>query len=1565
VAAVNSAGTSAQSSEVSAVPTSSGGSTPPNTAVLQIDAGSPSAVSPFVADEDFSAGNEFSSSATISTSGQTNAAPAAVYQTVRWNASFNYTLPGLTAGASYVVRLHFVELSFTASGSRVFNVAINGTSVLANFDIYAQVGENHALVEQFNATANSSGQIVVAFTQGSADNPSIAGIEVWTPPSASAPSTPTGVTATAGAGKVSLSWTASSGATSYNVYRGTSSGGEGTTAYASGLTGTSYTDTSVTAGTTYYYKVAAVNSAGTSAQSSEVSATPTSGVTVPAAPTGVTATAGTGKVTLGWTASSGATSYNVYRSTSSGGEGTTAYASGLTTTSYTDTGVTAGTTYYYKVAAVNSAGTSAQSSEVSAAPTATVPATPTGVTATAGTNQVSLSWSASSGATSYSVYRSTSSGGEGTTAYASGLTSTTYTDTGVSAGTTYYYKVAAVNSGGTSAQSSEVSATPTGSGSTPPNTAVLQIDAGSPSAVSPFVADEDFSAGNEFSSSATINTSGQTNAAPAAVYQTVRWNASFNYTLPGLTAGASYVVRLHFVELSFTASGSRVFNVAINGTTVLSNFDIYAQVGENHALVEQFNATANSSGQIVVAFTQGSADNPSIAGIEVWTPPTPPPPQASSPSFSLAGGTYTGAQQVTISDSTSGASVRYTTDGSTPSETNGTVYSGPITISTTTTLKSIAYKSGDTDSTVASATYTIGTGGATLPSDVLAELNSYNEVWTTPSTTGSAGSMPLGNGDITANVWVESGGDLVMYIGKSDTWSEGTRLLKVGRERIHFSPNPFTAGAPFSQTLNYYNGEIDITAGPSGSQVSLRIYIDANQPVVRVAASGQQNFTMSCTNEIWRSSPQQMTSGDQSSFRGVAGAPTTPSESADQAISLPDRLVWYHQNASSYFGALFTAENLSSLSNNYTDPWAGRIFGATVLAPNFNVVSNVELQSAAGNNFLVSVYPYTAQASSVSTWQSQMNSQIAQVNSTTEATGRTNHYAWWDSFWNRSWIFVSGDANATSVTSGYLAQRFTEACQGRGQYPIKFNGGTFTYDNPTNGQNADYRSWGPGYWNQNTRLLYWPMLASGDLEMMMPYFNIYMNILPLQTAVTNLYYGHGGAFFPETFNIFGLYYGDDWYWNNGGTTAGDLYIKYHYSGALDTLAMMLTYYDYTQDSTFAANYIVPMATQTIRFFNEHWPKTNGQLVFYPANACEMYWSCTNPTDYIAGLNYDIQKLLALPSNLTTPALVSEWQGCLAALPPLPMDPTGTYVKPAQSYGTGMNVENPECYCIFPYRLYGVGLPNFNTALATFNNRTVTSYKSDWSQDPIEEALVGLGSAAQRDITYNFNDTDSTARYQGFWATESDYVPTEDTGGAAMSALQYMLMQSVGNQITVLPAWPANWNVDFKLNAPQNTSVRLILKGNAITQLTVTPASRASNVVGGPPSPPSSVGPTIEAASYNSESNVQTETCSEGGLDVGYISNGSYTVYNQMNLAGVTSFSARVASDGAGGDIQVRLDSPTGIVVGTCGVPNTGGWQTWITENCAITTTTGTHNLYLVYIGAGGSLFNVEWFTLNP
>jgi cellulose 1,4-beta-cellobiosidase len=148
------------------------------------------------------------------------------------------------------------------------------------------------------------------------------------------------------------------------VKRSTVSGGPYTT-IASGVTATSYTDTTALNGTTYYYVVSAVNASGESSNSSQVSATP-SAPTVPAAPTGLTASPAKRKISLSWTASADAISYNVKRATVSGGPYTT-IATGVTTASYTNTGLASGTTYYYVVSAVNAVGESANSAQASAA----------------------------------------------------------------------------------------------------------------------------------------------------------------------------------------------------------------------------------------------------------------------------------------------------------------------------------------------------------------------------------------------------------------------------------------------------------------------------------------------------------------------------------------------------------------------------------------------------------------------------------------------------------------------------------------------------------------------------------------------------------------------------------------------------------------------------------------------------------------------------------------------------------------------------------------------------------------------------------------------------------------------------------------------------------------------------------------------------------------------------------------------------------------------------------------------------------------------------------------------
>jgi fibronectin type 3 domain-containing protein len=340
---------------------------------------------------------------------------------------------------------------------------------------------------------------------------------------ASVPPPPAGVAASPGNAQVSLSWSVSSGATSYHVKRSAASGGP--YAQVAAPTGTTYLDTSLTNGTKYFYVVSAVNSAGESANSSEVSATPSAPANPPATPTNLQATAGNAQVSLTWSASTGATSYNLKRSTTSGGPYTK--ISSPTTANYTDTSLTNSTKYFYVVSAVNSAGESANSSEVSATPTAPAnpPVTPTNLQATAGNAQVSLTWSASTGATSYNLKRSTTSGGP----YPQIATpsANSYTDTGLTNGTTYYYVVSAVNANGQSANSNQTSATPTA----PANPDVtITIDPANTHPISPYIYGINFY-------------SGITGAPPDLTFDRAggnRWTA-YNWETNASNAGSDYL----------------------------------------------------------------------------------------------------------------------------------------------------------------------------------------------------------------------------------------------------------------------------------------------------------------------------------------------------------------------------------------------------------------------------------------------------------------------------------------------------------------------------------------------------------------------------------------------------------------------------------------------------------------------------------------------------------------------------------------------------------------------------------------------------------------------------------------------------------------------------------------------------------------------------------------------------------------------------------------------------------------------------------------------------------------
>ena len=297
-------------------------------------------------------------------------------------------------------------------------------------------------------------------------------------PSPAMPSAPTGVTATAGDNSVSIGWSAVAGATSYNIYYSTTNGvPKATATKIAGVTTTPNIVTGLNNGTPYFFVVTAVGTSGESADSSQVSATPTP---VPPAPTGVTATAGNGEAAIGWDNVAGATSYNIYYSTTPGVTRLTGNRITRASSPYVVTGLTNNTTYYFVVTAANPIGESPESSQVSTTPNLAPPA-PTNVTPEAGHGEATISWSAVTNAASYNIYFDNTTGVSKTKYLnkVTGVTTTTKIVTGLANDTTYYFVVTAVNIfGSEGSESSQVSAKPTPAPPPPPTPTGVTAAAG-------------------------------------------------------------------------------------------------------------------------------------------------------------------------------------------------------------------------------------------------------------------------------------------------------------------------------------------------------------------------------------------------------------------------------------------------------------------------------------------------------------------------------------------------------------------------------------------------------------------------------------------------------------------------------------------------------------------------------------------------------------------------------------------------------------------------------------------------------------------------------------------------------------------------------------------------------------------------------------------------------------------------------------------------------------------------------------------------------------------------------
>ncbi len=733
-------------------------------------------------------------------------------------------------------------------------------------------------------------------------------------------------------------------------------------------------------------------------------------------------------------------------------------------------------------------------------------------------------------------------------------------------------------------------------------------------------------------------------------------------------------------------------------------------------------------------------------------------------------------------------------------------------------------------------------GAAAVPP----ELDRNNVVWDSPGG-DSSGSMPIGNGDAGMNVWVEDNGDLLLLLGKSDAWDENHRLLKLGRVRISLAPSPFAKGQPFRQELKLREGVIEVAGGMPGKETVARIWVDANRPVIHVECAGPDPSEATVKLELWRTEKRPFGKNEMDSCWQMYGW-----DGANRPKDLPcyvtpdtvvdagkDRLVWYHRNAYSVWPIGMKRQGLESLMAQQKDPLLDRTFGGAMGGDGMERRDAHTLKSGApAKSHHIAIHVLTAQTPTPEAWRQELDRVVKAAGGGGLTEARAGHREWWAAFWNRSWVLVSGNKEADAVTRAYALQRWVSACAGRGAYPIKFNGSIFTVEKREKGKvvsDPDFRAWGGDYWWQNTRLPHWPMLASGDHDMMRPLFRMYGDTLELARARNKIWFNCDGAFSAETMSIWGGMANGDYGWKREGRHVSDVanpYVQWYWTSGLELSFMMLDYHAYTQDEKFLREEAIPWSDALLLFFDTHFKRdAAGKLRLDPIQALETYQSgVVNDMPNVAALHAVLDRLLALPVNLAGGAMRRRWERLRQEIPELPagMKDGRKVLLPAEKFAGRKNCENPELYAVFPFRLYGVGKPDLELARDTFAVR-VEKARNGWQQNPMQAALLGLAADARNMLTGNAISKHPGSRFPAFWGPNYDWIPDQDHGGNILNTAQLMLMQCEGRRIILLPAWPKNWDAEFKLHAPLNTTVEGVVKGGKLLRFEVTPRERAGDV----------------------------------------------------------------------------------------------------------------------------------------
>lgn len=710
-------------------------------------------------------------------------------------------------------------------------------------------------------------------------------------------------------------------------------------------------------------------------------------------------------------------------------------------------------------------------------------------------------------------------------------------------------------------------------------------------------------------------------------------------------------------------------------------------------------------------------------------------------------------------------------------------------------------------------------------------MKDYNVVFTSQSKDAGE-SMPLGGRDIGCNVWVEKN-SLYLYMAQSGAFDEYGNMIKAGRLRIDLDPNPFEDF--FRQELKLKEGFIKISARSGQVDTLIDLWVDIRHGAIHIEIDSSIDHKITAYYENWRT--------EKNSYK-------YPSK----VIAKDGQITFYHKiEEETHFINKVREEGLESIAHRLPNVQKDLVSGGRLVAEGmvFKGKEAGEYAGLACDSYLLEgrakrqelvIYLHLAQPSSPKGWEKELKELIEADKKASNQ--RQDTLNWWSQFWDRSYVHIrpnNPDENDIDWQMGrnYQLFRYMLACNAYGKYPSKFNGGLFIVDPPIWGarfgaKSPDERDWGGIVFTaQNQRHLYWPMLKSGDFDMMTPQFDFYFRLLEGAKARSNFFFGvEDAACIPEQVDANGLsaFYGKD-----GLDWA--LHVRYHYGMALDFGFMMLKYIEATGEKE-VDKYIDFIAT-IINFYDQMYDKLDdrGKRIIFPSTAQETYhkvgltddWAdvarqganynedevaVTNPADLIYALRAVLNKLLE--KGYGNEKQKKQWETLRDELPPIPLEQKNghTVIAPCEypKKYYKINSEFPQLYPCYPFHEIGIGESNNKDLKLAIDTYYYGWDEEDqlgnlsWQHVGVFAARLGLVEEAYKYQKDKLKD--SGRRFPAFWGPGYDYVPDHNWGGTGMTGIQEMLVQNFDGRIYLLPAWPKGLDVEFKLWVENMTYVEV-------------------------------------------------------------------------------------------------------------------------------------------------------------